>query len=710
VHHTGWGAGLAASFVALVALSGALAPLGGLAGAASGSTPLRVEVLSGRPGMVTGGDTLVAVRGGRGGPVRLTVDGKAADAEPVRDGQWLVTGLTPGRHRITARVGDDRSTVVVRDHPIAGPVFSGPHLPLLACSTEQHGLGAPTDDDCSAPTKVTWQYKSGTTGALVPIPDLSTLDLATLPVATTKLNGTDVPFIVRTESGVINRSVYWISVLDPHPQAERFDPAGWNGRLVYRYGGGCGQSFGQGAPLGINTVSQPLLAAGYAVTTATFNTFQVQCNDVLSAETTMMVKEHFTETYGRPEFTIGDGGSGGAIQQLLIVQDYPGLLDAIAPTIPFPDAISISPGVSDCGLLDAFFTSPAGAAVTPDQRAAISGYDTWSSCALWISSFLGGVNPTDGCDPKIPKSEIYDATANPDGLRCTLPDANRNQVGVDPSTGFARRPLDNVGVQYGLAALNAGTITPDVFLALNEAVGGYDIDGTIVDAREVARTADVRRTYALGRVLQRTRRFLRTPNITTNVYTDPQGDIHTRFRLFSIRERLRSPTGSVDRNQVIWTRPSTSSLAAGLTGAVGDSAGLTTTLDEWLTTSIRPAAAVDTCTGPANESITGPDVDDLPGAGGATRAGRCNELFPVFGDPRTAAGAPLANDILKCRRKVPVPGDYGVAFTDAQWTKLRAVFPTGVCDWSRRGVGQVPMVGTWIDYSRPAAPVVLGSG
>jgi hypothetical protein len=84
--------------------------------------------------------------------------------------------------------------------------------------------------------------------------------------------------------------VYWISVLDPHPQAERVDRAGWNGRLVYRYGGGCGQSFGQGETLGTSTLSDPLLSTGYAVATATFNTFQVQCNDVLSAETTMMVK------------------------------------------------------------------------------------------------------------------------------------------------------------------------------------------------------------------------------------------------------------------------------------------------------------------------------------------------------------------------------------------------------------------------------------
>lgn len=37
-------------------------------------------------------------------------------------------------------------------------------------------------------------------------------------------------------------------------------------------------------------------------------------NDVLSAGTTMMVKEHFIETYGEPRYTIGNGGSGGAMR------------------------------------------------------------------------------------------------------------------------------------------------------------------------------------------------------------------------------------------------------------------------------------------------------------------------------------------------------------------------------------------------------------
>ena len=102
--------------------------------------------------------------------------------------------------------------------------------------------------------------------------------------------------------------------------------------------------------------------------TNTLDTFQTICNPMVSAEAALMTREHFVETYGVPEFTIGDGGSGGAIQQLLIAQNQPGLLDALSPAAPFPDALSIAAGVSDCGLLVDYYETPDGAA--PERGAA----------------------------------------------------------------------------------------------------------------------------------------------------------------------------------------------------------------------------------------------------------------------------------------------------------------------------------------------------
>ena len=60
-------------------------------------------------------------------------------------------------------------------------------------------------------------------------------------------------------------------------------------------------------------------------------------NDVLSAEGLMMLKEHFIERYGVPRWVMGYGGSGGAVQQMLIAQNYPGLLDGILPNAAFTD-------------------------------------------------------------------------------------------------------------------------------------------------------------------------------------------------------------------------------------------------------------------------------------------------------------------------------------------------------------------------------------
>jgi hypothetical protein len=44
-------------------------------------------------------------------------------------------------------------------------------------------------------------------------------------------------------------------------------------------------------------------------------------------------------------------------------------------------------------------------------------------------------------------------------------------------------------------------------------------------------------------------------------------------------------------------------------------------------------------------------------------------------------------------------GTYGVDLTDEQVTRLEAVFPDGVCDWTRTGIGQVPLGDPWQVFS-----------
>lgn len=661
------------------------------AGAAD-SSRLTLVVRSTRPMMVSGGDVLVGVRGaGQAATPRFTVGGRSVQAARVgRD--WLVSGLRDGRNVIAARVGNRRATVTVVNHPISGPIFSGPHLPLL-CTVPTVAPSAAADATCDTETTVEYQYRSTTSNRFELVPNASDDDSAVAAVppdaARITVDGREVPYVVRLERGTINRSPYSFATV----------VGGWNQRLVYQFGGGCGTAYSQGSPLGTNVLDNGLLSRGYAVATGNFNTFQTSCNPTLSAETALMVKERVAEVLGPPRFTIGAGGSGGAIQQLLVAQNYPGILDALSPVVPFPDAISIAPGVSDCGLLLRFYASEPGRSFTDAQQAAVNGHRTAGTCRLWVSSFLNTIDPSVGCDPRIPAAEIYSET-NSDGIRCTLQDLNRNTFGIDPRTGFARRPLDNVGVQYGLEALRAGTITVDQFLDLNEFVGGFDINGKIVAQRERARARDVRRAYATGQVLSGGGTIRDIPVVLVNLYSDPFGDIHDRFRLFTIRERL-ARDGRRNPNVTIWTRGSSGDIVAALTGQAFDPAALIALLDEWLTTGERPDEAVDNCTDEQGRVVSGRRIYDEPGP--------CRDLYPPYGDPRTAAGSPPINDIIKCKR-VPVrPGSYGVELTPEQVERLRRIFPNGVCDWEARGVGQVPMATTWIDYSRGPFAVVPSS-
>jgi hypothetical protein len=61
--------------------------------------------------------------------------------------------------------------------------------------------------------------------------------------------------------------------------------------------------------------------------------------------------------------------------------------------------------------------------------------------------------------------------------------------------------------------------------------------------------------------------------------------------------------------------------------------------------------------------------------------------------PRRAGGP--ATGWLTARAAVAATRPY----LDAeQWNRLRAVFFGGVCDWSKPGVGQVPLAGTWVRF------------
>jgi Tannase-like family of unknown function (DUF6351) len=467
-------------------------------------------------------------------------------------------------------------------------------------------------------------------------------------------------------------------------------------------------NYNQGTNQATAALMDAALSRGFAHAISTQNVMQQHCNDHLSGEALMMIKEHFVERFGLPEWTMGYGGSGGAIQQLLIAQNFPGLLDGILPSLTFADSVSTRAGVTDCRLLINFYkTDPA--TWTQEKQTAVEGY-TPGTCRAWDRSFVNIIVAanTPGCG--IPPDLVYDPVKNPKGARCTMWDTNVPTYGRDPVTGFARRSLDNVGVQYGLEALNKGSITVKEFLDLNEKIGGYDNDGVPQPQRTVADAESLRLSYAAGRLNTGAGGLPNLPILHFRSYNDPIGDIHDRFRDFTMRERLRKANGRVD-NQVLWIYPNgTAGLAARVSGLAID------TMTQWLDTlkkdsssaavadrikRAKPAAAVDGCWDSQGNRIDEAATFDGPG--------RCNELFPNHKNPRMVAGGSLTDDILKCQLRPIDPKDYKVTFSADEGARLRGVFPTGVCDYSKTGIGQVPIAGTYLRLPLTSRPTTTSA-
>jgi hypothetical protein len=661
---------------------------------------LRIDVVSSpHPDVVTGGDTLVRlsdVRPLRANEIRVFAGKRDVTGAFVVQGDGsllgLVGGLPLGRTAIVARqrLGGGFAAVVVDNHAITGPVFSGPQQQPFFCETTAFGLAAAQMPNCAAPTVVSFSYRT-TTGAFAPLVDPTNLPAN---VAQATVDGHVVPYVVRIERGTIDRAVYEIASLyngqTPSPTAA--DPV-WNRRLVSTFGGGCNVGYHQGATTG-GVLNDLFLSKGYAVASSSLNVLDNNCSPVISAEAAMMVKEHFIEEFGPVAHTIGWGASGGAIQQYQIADNYPGILDGIVPQLSFPDPITTSPTVGDCRLMDQYFaknTMP----FTTAQKTAVSGFGSFGSCVSWDNSFASRGNATEACPSAIPPQFLYNPTTNPGGIKCTAAEQQVNQIGRDPRTGFARSYVDNVGVQYGLDALNAGQITPEQFVDLNTNIGGYDAAGNVVMARSVADPVGLERTYRTGLVTTGTLGLSSTPIIDMRVYTDAINDIHTRFWSFTTRQRLIQANGSA-ANQVILVYGLTTPAAANPQGtALAD-------MDAWLTAidndhqfgsarakvlRDKPTDATDGCwTG------TGARIDETATLG---TTGQCNSLYPSFADTRQAAGEPLVDNVLKCQLKPLDFTSYAVTFTAAGQATLKSAFPNGVCDYTRRGVGQVRPAGVW---------------
>lgn len=708
------------------------------------SGPVTLKTLSNRADMISDGDALVEVVVPPGlATSDLAVDLNGTDVSASfaqrSNGRILgvVSGLRAGENLLSATV-KGRNTgarLVITNHARGGNIFAGIPIQPWVCATRVattttvsqpgtnlsgtattrvNGLESdPVDADCNAPTKYTYYYqpkaKEGTTCTFTITgtnPCLQVYDPNARPADAdiadfTNDRGDKVKALLRVELGTMGRGMYQIAAwFDPAKPWTPWEPQkGWNGKVHWKMGASASGNRFQQQP-GNSLFDDNALRAGFITVNSQLTNHNDNNNEFLATENIMMVKEHLIDTYGEVRYTMADGGSGGSMMQTVPASVMPGLLDGLQTGISYPDAVTTWIETRDCGTLNNFYATAAGSGISTTARAAINGHPTAGHCSTWVSSFINPQDPTraGNCGTGFPVGIVYDANQRPTGVRCSIHDVMTPIVGTITDTDRNVKPnlpYDNSGIQYGLKALQAGTITPEEFVALNEGVGSYSLDmvwsgGSTAAPVIPAPRARVSPTsmvafYKSGLVSYATN-LAQVPII--DLRPERGADIHMAWRSYSQRARLDAANGG-HANHVMFA--SQTSSGAAITRKAFQ------TMDRWLTAiendksaapreikviRNKPADAVDFCitTGGATDA-------DLVDVGFGSTA------CPVkpYASPRIVSGGPLAEDIFKCQLK---PLDFastdytGITFTAGQQTRLRAVFTDGVCDWSKPGVGQ----------------------
>ncbi|MGZ8708162.1 MAG: DUF6351 family protein, partial [Gaiellaceae bacterium] len=337
----------------------------GSGGSKGGSQTVReITVLSNRADLVSGGDALVAIdlKDAAASSVKVTLNGNdithAFAVRPTGRYEGLITGLVTGNNVLRTVPGNGHGRqITIRNHPIGGPVFAGPQVTPFFCNPNVSNppLGAAIDAQCNAPTKVDLLYRNTATPAQFVAYDPANPPVATSIAQTTTDAGKTVPFIVQRVTGTADRGIYQIAVLvDPTKPIEPWSTTQpWSHKLFYTFGGACGNQHNQTAPG--NALQATQLGLGFAVATSSLNIYANNCSDLVSAEATMMTKEIVIERYGELLYTVGNGGSAASMQQHLLAENYPGLLDGMITSQVFPDHMGQVLGSLDCRLLFHYF-------------------------------------------------------------------------------------------------------------------------------------------------------------------------------------------------------------------------------------------------------------------------------------------------------------------------------------------------------------------
>ena len=187
-------------------------------------------------------------------------------------------------------------------------MLSSPQEQPFVCMTERFKLasggtlGRPLDANCSIATRVDYVYRATGTTDFKPLTD-------TKAVPAERHDGhRERPAGARTSSGSRPARSTAPSTRSRccttrrrirRPTSPRAPPAGTAGSFTRSAAAASPGWYQQGASTG-GVMDDGHLRQGYAVASASLDVAGNNCNDVISAETMMMVKERFIEAYGVP--------------------------------------------------------------------------------------------------------------------------------------------------------------------------------------------------------------------------------------------------------------------------------------------------------------------------------------------------------------------------------------------------------------------------
>jgi len=613
----------------------------------------------------------------------------------------------------------------------------------------QAGYGVPVYDDILQPKKIIGYSKDCNIATKVHYYSLSQSgDIHKLTALALKrfTNETADDILLRVEQGTINRFIYtMVMPISVNEIGSRLAKSKWNQRLIFQFNGGSGIGYRQGkqkAKRVIDRQKQQLLD-GYAVISSSGNKTSYTYNMLLAEDTARRVKKHFVSLYGKPLYTVGIGGSGGGLAQYLIAQNSIGILDGLIPLYSYPDMITQTTYALDCDLLNNYFTFRADKKshwLDWHKRQAVEGMNALNDFPQ-RAGYLQPVNQImAGFVPSLPSGNsecingyfgLSSFINNPrqgflrdffhhdvvKQVKWSFWQDLASVLGKD-NLGYGLSTWDNVGVQYGLLALQQQAITFDEFIDLNSKIGSWKPQTEMtaehiwlpfgrkiplwlslwgnqnitaitqgVAARHRGSIKAMQAAYRSGQVFIGKASL---PIIDVRHYLEDDLDMHHVSASFYSRLRIIEQNNHSD-NHVIWISDKNYNPAV-LAFKL---------MDEWLltlkgspnisVTAAKPKGLSDQCFS-ANGAVLFQGQDTWNGQWNNKSEGECQKVYPMYSTSRIQAGGTWSGDMFKCQlmsvKQAITQGLYGAVDMRYYQQQLEQIFPQGVCDYSQKDQGR----------------------